>query len=83
MPHDPHQTLRSLKRLLLIAADQERLDIALDDGTGAFVHGQTFQAHAVACAAALEVQKIIQEDNLLANVEAIGRYLSSFAAPIR
>ncbi len=48
----------------------------LDGGTGAFVHGQTFQAHAVACAGALEVQRIIQEENLLANVRSVGRYLA-------
>jgi len=48
----------------------------LDGGTGAFLHGQTFQAHAVACAGALEVQRIIQEENLLANVRSVGRYLA-------
>jgi len=37
-------------------------------GSGSFMHGHTYQAHPVACAAALEVQKIIRDDNLLANV---------------
>lgn len=41
---------------------------ALRKGSGAFVHGHTFQAHPVACAAALEVQRIIREEGLLANV---------------
>ena len=45
---------------------------ALSAGSGAFVHGHTYQAHPIACAAALEVQRIIREDNLLANVRAMG-----------
>lgn len=49
---------------------------ALDAGTGSFLHGHTFQAHAVACAGAMEVQKIIAEENLLANVQQVGRYLT-------
>jgi adenosylmethionine-8-amino-7-oxononanoate aminotransferase len=48
---------------------------ALRAGSGAFVHGHTYQAHPVACAGALEVQKIIAEDGLLANVRAQGKYL--------
>ncbi|KAA8646493.1 hypothetical protein EYZ11_003000 [Aspergillus tanneri] len=47
----------------------------LTNGTGVFVHSQTYQGHPVACAAAYKVQKIIQEDNLLANVRAMGGYL--------
>ena len=38
------------------------------------MHGHTYQAHPVACAAALEVQRIIREDNLLENVRAMGAY---------
>lgn len=41
-----------------------------------FVHGHTYQGHPVACAAALEVQKIIKEENLLANVRKMGALLS-------
>jgi adenosylmethionine-8-amino-7-oxononanoate aminotransferase len=48
---------------------------ALSAGSGAFVHGHTYQAHPVACAAALEVLRVIQEDNLLENVRAQGKYL--------
>lgn len=48
----------------------------LEAGSGAFVHGHTFQAHAVACAGALEVQKVIKEENLLDNVKTIGSYLT-------
>jgi adenosylmethionine-8-amino-7-oxononanoate aminotransferase len=41
------------------------------------VHGHTYQAHPVACAAALEVQRIIGEENLLANVRKQGDLLES------
>jgi adenosylmethionine-8-amino-7-oxononanoate aminotransferase len=50
---------------------------ALADGSGGFLHGQTYQAHPVACAAALEVQRIIREDNLVANVQAMGQRLEA------
>ena len=39
------------------------------------MHGHTYQAHPVACAAALEVQRIIREERLLDNVRAQGRLL--------
>ena len=52
-----------------------RIVQALEDGSGGFLHGQTYQAHPVACAAALEVQRIIREDNLVGNVAAMGRRL--------
>lgn len=45
---------------------------ALDKGTGVFKHGQTYQGHPVSCAAALAVQKIIKEQNLLENVRNMG-----------
>ncbi|KAF2209226.1 hypothetical protein CERZMDRAFT_114149 [Cercospora zeae-maydis SCOH1-5] len=44
----------------------------LEQGTGAFMHGQTYQGHPLACRAALEVQRIIQQDNLVANVREQG-----------
>ena len=55
----------------------DRIVQALANGSGGFLHGQTYQAHPVACAAALEVQRIIQEDNLLANVQAMGARLET------
>jgi adenosylmethionine-8-amino-7-oxononanoate aminotransferase len=55
----------------------DRIVAALDAGSGGFLHGQTYQAHPVACAAALEVQRIIREDNLLANVQAMGQRLEA------
>jgi adenosylmethionine-8-amino-7-oxononanoate aminotransferase len=42
-----------------------------------FVHGHTYQGHPAGCAAALEVQRIIQEENLLGNVQAMGALLST------
>lgn len=48
---------------------------ALQMGTGAFSHGQTYQGHPLACRAALEVQKIIQQDDLVANVRKQGALL--------
>jgi Adenosylmethionine-8-amino-7-oxononanoate aminotransferase len=50
---------------------------ALDKGTGSFRHGQTYQAHPVSCAAALAVQRIIKEQNLLENVCNMGALLES------
>ena len=45
------------------------------NGSGAFMHGHTYVGHAVACAAALEVQKVIAEEHLLDNVQARGAEL--------
>ncbi len=50
----------------------DRIVRALAGGSGGFLHGQTYQAHPVACAAALEVQRIIREDNLVENVRVMG-----------
>jgi adenosylmethionine-8-amino-7-oxononanoate aminotransferase len=49
----------------------------LADSNRVFVHGHTYQGHPVGCAAALEVQRIIQEDNLLENVRELGLLLSN------
>lgn len=49
----------------------------LRKGTGAFSHGQTYQGHPVACAAALEVQRIIREEGLVDNVRRMGELLAS------
>lgn len=48
---------------------------ALRHGSGAFVHGHTYQAHPVSCAAALAVQRIVAGDGLLDNVRAMGARL--------
>ena len=48
---------------------------ALSGGTGSFSHGQTYQGHPVACKAGLEVQTIIRQDRLVANVRKQGKLL--------
>jgi adenosylmethionine-8-amino-7-oxononanoate aminotransferase len=48
---------------------------ALDNGTGAFAHGHTYQGHPVACAAALEVQRIVRKDKLVENGMQMGHVL--------
>ena len=53
-----------------------RVIAAFRAGSGAFMHGHTYQAHPVACAAALAVQKVIRDDGLVANVRAMGAHLS-------
>lgn len=40
-----------------------------------FVHGHTYMAHPVACAAALAVQRVIVEDGLAENVARMGQHL--------
>ncbi|KAI4133950.1 MAG: hypothetical protein LQ347_001931 [Umbilicaria vellea] len=50
---------------------------ALDRGSRNFNHGHTYQAHALACAAAFEVQSIIQDDCLLENATAMGTLLGA------
>ena len=45
---------------------------AFATGTGAFVNGHTYSAHAIACAAALAVQEVIRADGLLDRVGAAG-----------
>nr|ATI20222.1 putative aminotransferase [Juglanconis oblonga] len=44
------------------------------EGSGQFIHGQTYQSMPIQAAAALEVLRIIQEDNLLDNVTKLGVY---------
>lgn len=55
----------------------EKVVDTLDNGTGAFTHSQTYQGHPVACAAAYEVQQIIKDDDLLANVRKQGDYMGA------
>jgi adenosylmethionine-8-amino-7-oxononanoate aminotransferase len=47
----------------------------LRDGSGAFQHGHTYIGHPVAAAAALAVQKVIERDDLLAQVRMRGESL--------
>jgi adenosylmethionine-8-amino-7-oxononanoate aminotransferase len=48
---------------------------AFESGSGAFVNGHTYSAHPIACAAALAVQQVIEEEDLLRRVKASGLYL--------
>ena len=50
---------------------------ALRDGSGAFQHGHTYLAHPIACAAALAVQQVIEQDGLLGQVQERGALLDS------
>jgi adenosylmethionine-8-amino-7-oxononanoate aminotransferase len=51
---------------------QARIVDAFRRGSGLFQHGHTYIGHAVACAAALAVQQVIQRDGLLAAVRRQG-----------
>ncbi|GLQ96624.1 aspartate aminotransferase family protein [Dyella mobilis] len=53
----------------------DRIYRTIVDGSGFFQHGHTYIGHATACAAALEVQHVIEEDRLLDNVRARGEQL--------
>ena len=52
-----------------------RIIDTIRQGSGAFQHGHTYLAHPMACAAALEVQRIVAEEKLLDRVEELGAYL--------
>ena len=54
---------------------QARIVEAFRAGSGLFQHGHTYLGHAVACAAALAVQQVIERDGLLGQVRERGRYL--------
>ncbi|MGK8890675.1 aspartate aminotransferase family protein [Burkholderia gladioli] len=53
----------------------DRIYDAIVGGTGFFQHGHTYIGHATACAAALEVQRVIAEEGLLDNVRERGEQL--------
>ena len=54
---------------------QGRIVAAMASGSGFFQHGHTYLGHAMACAAALAVQKVIERDGLLAKVRERGAKL--------
>jgi hypothetical protein len=55
----------------------DRIYQAITGGSGFFQHGHTYIGHATACAAALEVQRVIADEHLLDNVQARGEQLRS------
>jgi adenosylmethionine-8-amino-7-oxononanoate aminotransferase len=54
---------------------QRRVVEAMSSGSGFFHHGHTYLGHAVACAAALAVQKVMERDGLLSRVRESGALL--------
>ena len=54
---------------------QQKIHDAFSRGSGFFQHGHTYIGHPVACAAALEVQRILRDDKLIDNVSKQGAYL--------
>ncbi|WP_447752171.1 aspartate aminotransferase family protein [Pseudomonas nicosulfuronedens] len=53
----------------------QRIHDAIANGSGFFQHGHTYIGHATACAAALAVQKTIEQRNLLPCVRKLGEQL--------
>ena len=54
-------------------AHRRDVERPLPAGSGAFQHGHTYLAHPLACAAALAVQQVIADEQLLENVKRSGR----------
>jgi adenosylmethionine-8-amino-7-oxononanoate aminotransferase len=54
---------------------QGKIFQTLAEASGAFQHSHTYTGHPLACAAALAVQRVIQRDDLLANVRRQGAHL--------
>src|SRR5947208_4833723 len=52
-----------------------RIIDTIRQGSGAFQHGHTYMAHPLACAAALEVQRVISDERLLDRVKELGGHL--------
>ena len=50
----------------------EKIFDAITSGSGFFQHGHTYLGHPIACAAALAVQRTVQKENLLLNVQRRG-----------
>lgn len=59
-----------------VLAQQHIVDV-IRDGSGFFQHGHTYIGHALAGAAALAVQEVIEEENLLARVRRLGARLEA------
>jgi len=58
----------------------ERIFQAIAGGSGTFQHGFTYIGHPTACAAALAVQRVIEKEDLLANVRDQGEKLQAALA---
>ncbi|KAL9713467.1 hypothetical protein Ac2012v2_003077 [Leucoagaricus gongylophorus] len=53
----------------------KRVAQGIRGNSGIWKHGHTYQAHPLACSAALAVQEAIEEEKLLQNVQEQGQYL--------
>ncbi|EXF74234.1 aminotransferase class-III [Colletotrichum fioriniae PJ7] len=53
----------------------EKVVSMLRQGSNAFNHGHTYQAHPIACAAALAVQRIVKREDLVARCAQLGKQL--------
>lgn len=58
----------------------ERVASGIRDNSGFWNHGHTYQAHPIACAASLAVQRVIAEEDLLASARSQG---TKFGALLR
>ena len=56
---------------------REEIVQEIESGSGAFQHGHTYIGHATACAAALAVQRVFEEDGLVEQVAARGPVLEA------
>lgn len=54
-----------------------KVNTVLREGSGKFAHGQSFQGHPSASAAAMAVQEVIREEGLLGNVTTMGARLAA------
>ena len=59
---------------------QKKIVDAMSQGSGFFQHGHTYLGHAVACAAALAVQQVIERDGLLQKVQRDASVLQALLA---
>lgn len=59
-----------------VLASEKVID-AIQEGSGNLWNGHTYMSHAIACAGALAVLKVIEEDQLLGNVRAQGEKLET------
>ena len=59
---------------------QQKIVDAMSSGSGFFQHGHTYLGHAVACAAALAVQQVIERDGVLQNVKRDASVLQALLA---
>ncbi|SPO02994.1 related to ARG8 - acetylornithine aminotransferase [Cephalotrichum gorgonifer] len=64
-----------LSAVLMAGKISEAFEAASAEGAEKFASGHTFQGHAVACAGALTVQRILKRDGLVRNVAEMGELL--------